>query len=60
MPPYKKALSRKQAGEFWMLEKAGRISLADAKGKTRGLKMADLPERISEWKKRLKGHVQAK
>ena len=48
MPPYKKAVSEAQAGEFWMLEKQGKMSKSEAKGKTKGLKMKDLPKHIGD------------
>lgn len=35
MPPYKKAVSKKQQAKFFELAKEGKMSEADAKGKAR-------------------------
>jgi hypothetical protein len=50
MPPYKKPVSQAQAGMFWQLEKEGKMSLADAKGKTRGVKISKLPKHVKKGK----------
>ena len=52
MPPYKKAVSKKQQAKFFQLAKEGKMSMADAKGKAqKGSKFDALPTRKKKAKK---------
>lgn len=51
MPPYKKAVSKKQQAKFFELAKQGKMSMADAKGKSqKGSKFDALPKRKAKKK----------
>jgi len=53
MPPYVKAKSKAQQRKFFELEKQGKMSAADAKGKAqKGSKFDKLPERKTKKDKR--------
>jgi len=52
MPPYRKAKSKSQERKFFELEKQGKMSERDAKGKAqKGSRFDKLPERKKKAKK---------
>jgi len=50
LPPYKKPISKAQAGEFAILKKEGKISSADFRGKMKGVDVKNLPKRVKRKK----------
>jgi hypothetical protein len=46
VPPYVKAKSKAQAGKLFALAKEGKMSMADAKGKTKGVAVSKLPSHV--------------
>lgn len=46
MPPYKAAKSRAQVKKLFALAEQGKISEADARGKTRAANFSTLPNRV--------------
>jgi hypothetical protein len=45
VPPYRKVTSKAQSRKLFALAREGKLSLADARGKTRAADFSKLPER---------------
>lgn len=54
MPPYTPVTSKAQSRKLFALAKEGKISVADAKGKTRAAQFSKLPARKASSRKMVK------
>lgn len=57
MPPYKAVKSKAQSKKLFALAHEGKISMAEARGKTRAANFKKLPEHARK-KKRTRSHAQ--